>query len=152
MEAAVFEKILVPTDFSANADAALRYAEAIADRFGGSLHLLHVLEEPVLPGPLGTEVFLPDSQAIHEELQRDAERKLAERLPTPLRARLRGTTDIVVGPIASSIVDHARTHQIDLIVVGTHSRTGVAHMLLGSVAESVVRKASCPVLTVDGSR
>jgi len=143
----MFKKILVPTDFSSASDAAFRYAREIAARFGASVHLLHVIEEPMVAGALGTEVFLPDAQ-IHEQLRVDAERQIEERLPAPLRARLKGTTEIALGPTASTIVNVAEDCGADLIVLGSHGRTGMAHLLLGSVAETVVRKAPCPVLTV----
>ena len=111
------------------------------------MHLLHVLEEPMVTGALGSEVFLPDAQLL-EQLRTDAERQLEERLPAPLRARLKGTTEIAVGPTSGTIVAVADDCGADLIVIGSHGRTGLAHMLLGSVAETVVRKAPCPVLTV----
>jgi nucleotide-binding universal stress UspA family protein len=143
----MFRKILVPTDFSAASDAAFRYAGEIAARFGGSIHMLHVIEEPIVTGALGTEVFLPDAQ-VHEQLRTDAERQIDERLPAPLRARLKASSDIALGPTAGTIVSVAEEYGADLIVLGSHGRTGMAHLLLGSVAESVVRKAPCPVLTV----
>ena len=144
----MFERILVPTDFSSRSDTALRYGQAIAERFGASLHLLHVLEEPLLTGALGTEIFLPDAQAVHEQIRSNAERMLEERMPPDLRRRRRATTDIVVGPCAEAVVTFADDRGMSLIVVGTHAHGSVAHMLVGSVAETIVRKASCPVLTV----
>lgn len=143
----MFKKILVPTDFSTASDAAFAYAREIAARFGASVHLLHVLEEPVVTGTLGSEVFVPNAN-LHDQLRADAERQLDERLPTPLKARLKATTDVVMGPTAGTIVSVAEECGADLIVLGSHGRTGVAHLLLGSVAETVVRKAPCPVLTV----
>ncbi len=147
-EAPMFQRILVPTDFSPGADAALRYARAIAERFGASLYLLHVLSEPMLAGALGTEVLVAEVQTLQETTHTDAERKLDALLAPDVSAGLQISADIVVGAPAAAIVDFARDRDIDLIVVGTHTRSGVAHLLLGSVAETIARKASCPVLTV----
>lgn len=135
----MFTRILVPTDFSLTADAALDYARALAAKFGASLHLLHVLEDPVTSDPL-TPTSAPEASTFQSTLLDDARLRLAHRaLPGPL-AQMRATTD--------AIAEYAATHGIDLIVMGTHGRAGVAHLLIGSVAERVVRTAPCPVLTV----
>lgn len=143
----MFTRILVPTDFSEPSDAALEYARVLATRFGASLHLVHVLEHPVI-GAFGGEAYLGVSPALEATLRAEAEAAMATRLPDAERARLRATAEIVEGPAASTIVDYAEARQISLIVMGTHGRTGLAHALLGSVSEHVVRLAACPVLTV----
>lgn len=143
----MFTRILVPTDFSEPSDAALEYARVLATRFGASLHLVHVLEHPVM-GAFGGEAYVGASPALDATFRTDAEAALAARLPEAERARLRATTEIVDGPAATTIVDYAAARQISLIVMGTHGRTGLAHALLGSVSEHVVRLAACPVLTV----
>lgn len=143
----MFTRILVPTDFSLTADAALDYARALAAKFGASLHLLHVLEDPVTSGPL-TPTSSLEASTFQSTLLDDARLRLAHRaLPGPL-AQMRATTDAIAGTATRAIVEYAATHGIDLIVMGTHGRTGVAHLLIGSVAERVVRTAPCPVLTV----
>jgi nucleotide-binding universal stress UspA family protein len=146
------KRILVPTDFSQTSDAALDFARAIAETLGASLHLLHVFEDPFVSGAFAAETYAPMAPATRAALIDDATARLGHRLPDADRARFRGTTEIVTGLAASSIVDYARERQIDLIVMGTHGRTGVAHLLLGSVAERVVRTADCPVLTVHKDR
>lgn len=141
-------RILVPTDFSATSDAALEFAKTIATTFGASLHLLHVFEDPYVPGAFGAETYAPLSPTMRAELLEEAAARLGHRLPPEEKERFRGTTEIVSGVGATAIVEYARDHDINLIVMGTHGRTGVAHLLIGSVAERVVRTAGCPVLTV----
>jgi nucleotide-binding universal stress UspA family protein len=143
-----FTRILVPTDFSPASDAALATAKDLAERFGASIHLLHVLEDPYATSAYATEVygFLP--QGLRESWQQNAEARLLTLLPAEERTRFGGTTGVLFGPPAKTIVEHAADNGFDLIVMGTHGRGGVAHLLLGSVAERVVRSARCPVLTV----
>ena len=138
------ERILLPTDFSEPALAAARYAFGLARRFGATVCLLHVIEDPV--------VYLPpfDHQAIptKDEMEAFAQTALAEWvLPDgaeecPIERRYRHGTPFV------QIIHEAREQSVDLIVLGTHGRGGVAHLLMGSVAERVVRKSPCPVMTV----
>jgi universal stress protein A len=144
----MFTRILVPTDFSGPSDAALEYAKALADRFGASLHLVHVLEDQVVGGAFGADPYLAGAPAYAEALRADAEARLAARLTARERIRLHGSSEIASGPSARTIVEIAESHGIDLIVMGTHGRTGLAHALIGSVAERVVRSAPCPVLTL----
>jgi nucleotide-binding universal stress UspA family protein len=134
--------ILVPTDFSATSDAALEYAREVAERFGASLHLLHVLQDPFVNGPLATEAYLTDTPGVRTTILEDAKARIAHRLTATDHA------EVVFGRGAETIVEYAADRRIDLIVMGTHGRTGMAHLLLGSVAERVVRTAPCPVLTV----
>ena len=139
------EKILVPTDFSECSDAALKYAKAFAEAFGASLHLLHVVQDPytqswaaeAIPAPLGEMLAQWEDQA---------RRRLLAVLPAEAHANAVIAT--AVGSPYPEIVRYASEQAIDLIVIGTHGRGSLGHMLLGSVAERVVRKAPCPVLTV----
>jgi nucleotide-binding universal stress UspA family protein len=144
-------RILVPTDFSETSDAALAYGKTLAERFGASLHLLHVFEDPYTMVTYAPEVYTPIAPNLRDVALRDAETQLANRLSAAEKARFNGTTEIVTGLTAKEIVQYAKDHAIDLIVMGTHGRRGVAHLLLGSVAEHVVRTAACPVLTVRGA-
>jgi nucleotide-binding universal stress UspA family protein len=142
------KNILVATDFGEAADAALTYGRALARTFGATLHVLHVAQQ-VYTTPIGGESYL----AVFPNLQRDvddsARKQLAERLVDNDRPPLR-TKPIVLesNMTAATIVEYARSADVDLIVMGTHGRGAVAHMLMGSVAERVVRAAPCPVLTV----
>jgi len=144
----MFTRILVPTDFSEPSDAALDYARALADKFGATLHLLHVIEPGYITGALSNEVFIGATPGDYEMLVTDAQAKFAHRVLPSDRARYRTTTEVMTGPSADTIVDYAEVQHVDLIVMGTHGRTGLAHLLMGSVAEHVVRMAPCPVLTV----
>ncbi len=141
------KRILVPTDFSDNAKLSLNYGCAFAEMFGAELHLLHVLQDLVAIVPEPGLAFLPPGD-FTRELQQSAEKALAE-LPDAEWSRgkqiVRATRQ---GPPFLEIVRYAKENEIDMIVLGTHGRGGLAHMLMGSVAEKVVRKAPCPVLTV----
>jgi nucleotide-binding universal stress UspA family protein len=144
----MFTRILVPTDFSEPSDAALDYARAMAAKFGSTLQLLHVVEAPFVSGPFASEVYVSEMPAVQMELFEDAKARLGHRLTPSDRARLHATSEIICGGSARSIIDYAAERGIDLIVMGTHGRSGMAHLLMGSVAEKVVRGAPCPVLTV----
>jgi len=139
--------ILVPTDFSTASDAALDFAKTVAGTFGASLHLLHVFEDPVIPAGF-PEAYAPLPAETRATLVDDARQQLAARLSVADRDLVNATTAVVSGVPAMAIVEYAQDHNIDLIVMGTHGRTGVAHLFVGSVAERVVRLAPCPVLTV----
>ena len=141
-------RILVPTDFSVSSDAALEYGKLLAEEFGASLHLLHVIEEPSTAGAWGSEAYLAELPRMREAAQQAAEARLDRSFTTTERERLRVTTEIADGRPARTIVDVGRRRGTDLIVMGTHGRSGIAHLLLGSVTEKVLRTASCPVLAV----
>lgn len=117
----------------------------MATAFEGELHLLHVLQEPVTMLPESALAVAPPAVNMPELM--DAAEQGLERLTASPPARVADRT-VVSGPAAEEIVRYARDAEIDLIVLGTHGRTGLAHVLLGSVAEKIVRKAPCPVLTV----
>jgi nucleotide-binding universal stress UspA family protein len=144
----VFNHILVPTDFSVYSDAALEYARAIAAQFRSTLHLLHVIDAQLVAGPPGSEIYIGESAELHAELFDNAKDRLAQRAARPAGAPFTVTTEVIVGTSAPAIIDVAAGRGIDLIVMGTHGRTGLAHLLMGSVAERVVRFAPCPVLTI----
>ena len=139
------KRILVPTDFSADAAAALTYAVRFAQPFGASIHLLHVVADPMAAGAWSSEVYTAETAGLHINLVRDAEQRLQQ------QAAEKGapiTTEVRTGHTAHAILDLANKKGIDLIVMGTHGRTGLAHLVMGSVAERVVRLAPCPVLTL----
>jgi nucleotide-binding universal stress UspA family protein len=141
-----FRKILVPTDFSENAGQALETAVDLANRYEAALHLLHVDQLPTYAFPEGVVVAGPDMLASMTDWSDKglaAAKAQAERL-----GAVRVTVQAVIGTPFTDIIRVAREEKADLIVMGTHGRTGLAHALLGSVAEKVVRKAPCPVLTV----
>jgi len=142
------QRILVPTDFSPTSDAALDYARDVAARFGATVHLLHVLEDPFVNGPLVSEAYVTETPGVRTTIIEDAKARLTHRLTARDREAFAAHEEVVFGRGAETIVEYAADRAIDLIVMGTHGRTGMAHLLLGSVAERVVRTAHCPVLTV----
>ena len=150
--AASFTRILVPTDFSAPSDAALDCARHFQLRFGASIHLLHVLEDEPIAGMFASEVFVTESSAARAARLRDARERLSHRVSAADRVSGRVTSEILLGPAARTIVDYAGDNGFDLILMGTHGRTGLAHLLMGSVAERVIRGAACPVMTAHGER
>lgn len=141
------KRILVPTDFSEHSANALRYAAAFARRFSAELYLLHVFQDLAVSGPEAVAVGPPIVAPIEQFL--DSARKSLDRLVED--AHLQQLTvhrEVRPGTPFDEIVGMAKEKDIDLIVMGTHGRGWLAHVLLGSVTEKVVRKAPCPVLTV----
>ena len=131
--------ILAPTDFSEHATQAVTTAFELAQTFGAKLSPLHVIEVPVY----AIEVALP-----LEALERDARRELALLPPEATAVHVDVTPLVDMGVPSQKIVETATAEQVDLMVMATHGRTGLSHLLLGSVAERVVRLAPCPVLTI----
>ena len=142
-------KILVPTDFSDCSESALRYGRAMAAALGASLHLLHVVQDPYTQ-PWAAEAFPAPLGDLLVQWEEQARKRMLETLPEAEQAHVTIATQI--GSPFFEIVRYAQEQQIDLIVIGTHGRGPIGHMLLGSVAEKVVRKAPCPVLTVRHSQ
>ena len=140
-------RILVPTDFSATADAALDYAYVLADRFGASIELLHVLDDPFVADGMAAEAYISEAPVLRSSMLREAQERLRHRA-TPREGVTHIDTEVLFGHGARTIAEYAAERGVDLIVMGTHGRTGFAHLLLGSVAERLVRTAPCPVLTV----
>ena len=143
--------ILVPVDFSAHSVSSLEYASGLASRFGASLELLHVVEDPATTGVWAAEGAVLDITEIRRALVEEAERRLDEYRNAIEHLNVPIVTTVRTGVPARTIVDYAQAAGIDVIVMGTHGRSGLAHMFLGSVAERVVRHAACPVLTVRGT-
>jgi nucleotide-binding universal stress UspA family protein len=141
-------KILVPVDFSAHSDRALRYATTLAHRLGAKLALLHVVEDPFVTGAWSSEVYVPNVPELLDNLIKGAERQLATLKASAATHGLAAETAVITGRPAHTIVEHAKDGDFDLIVMGTHGRTGLSHVVMGSVAERVVQKAHCPVLTM----
>jgi nucleotide-binding universal stress UspA family protein len=139
--------ILVPTDFSAGSEAALAWARDLALRYEARLSLLHVVTDPRAVGVWTPEVYVPPIAETQERLLREARERLELALPAEDRNRFGLTVDARLGDVAENILNAAREQHVDLIVMGTHGRHGLAHLLLGSVAERVLRDATCPVLT-----
>ena len=145
-------RILVPTDFSPASDIALQYAIDLGERLGSQIHLLHVIDGANVAAayPDGLYIEIPSLRERLIQESTDQLRKAAGRCEA---AGLMTTFEVVVGSPARAIAKTATSRASGLIVMGTHGRGAIAHLLLGSVAEQVVRIAPCAVLTVrDTSR
>lgn len=138
------KRILVPTDFSEPGKSALLYAVAFADQFGAAVDLIHVVEPP----PPGALLNYTPLQELKDSLRSDAEEQMEELHEAWADYAFPVNRLIVEGHPFVEILRHAKESETDLIVMGTHGRGAIAHMLLGSVTERIVRKAPCPVLTV----
>ena len=141
----IVQHVLVPIDFSATADRALAYAIALAQQLQARLTLLHVLDLT----PVTMEDMTTGMTATYlEDLETDAQHLLQASRERVQGAGLQGESLLVQGTPTQTIVDTAGEQGVDLIIMGTHGRTGLAHVFLGSVAEHVVRQGPCPVLVV----
>lgn len=144
------ERILCPVDFSEHGIRALRYAVALAAPRAAAIRLLHVVEVPdALFADFDGEVIPP---VLLRQFQDEASRSLEQTAESLRRSHENVSHCLAVGRPFAEIVQVARDWQADLIVMPTHGRTGLEHVLIGSVAEKVVRKSPCPVLTVPGDR
>jgi nucleotide-binding universal stress UspA family protein len=139
------KNLLVPSDFSEYSDQALRYGLELARKFDATLYLLHIVPDPATQAFAGEFQTLPPSEVVDDWVL-EAQHRLAQIVPAVDRNRVR--IRVIVGSPFSEILQFAEQEEIDLIVMGTHGRGGVRHFLLGSIAERVVRRAPCPVLTV----
>jgi len=142
--------VLVPMDFGPASRAAAAYAQMLAERFGARLHLLHV----IAPAPFVSDVLGAESLALQVDELLDASKRAAkrtlERITVKRGLAARVTRTVTVGAPVDSILRFVTSKRIDLVVMGTHGRGPVRHVLLGSVAERVVRHSPVPVLTVHG--
>ncbi len=137
-------RILVPLDFSEHSEALVAHGAALAEQFEAAIDLLHVVERMALPLVYGVE---GDVFAMDDVRGRTAD-ALAERAAPLQDDGIDVQTHLRVGHPAHSILDFIEERDTSMVVIATHGRTGIQHLLLGSVAEKVVRMASCPVFTV----
>lgn len=146
-----YEKVLIVTDLSENANRAIGHGYALMPG-GGQAHLLHVVEHESVPGPLYSH-YTPDDLAQpgkRTAMEDSLKKKLRNLVPDAHNGNAVGTEVAVVfhPHIATAIVEEARARGVQAIVMGTHGRKGLAHLLLGSVTEDVIRHAGLPVLLV----
>jgi nucleotide-binding universal stress UspA family protein len=141
-----FKKILCPIDFSDTSRAALETAVALAGQLGAELTLLHVYQMPSVTLPDGFMVAGAEEMA---RLSRDVDEAMQKwRADAEAQGATRLRTETAIGATHAEIERIAAAGGYHLVVMGTHGRTGLAHALLGSTAEKVVQRASCPVVTV----
>jgi len=141
-----FDKILFATDFSENSEHAFEYAYSVATKFDSKLILLHVINEPV--DLRGFYVPHVSFENLEMEIQEGAEKMMDKFCATKLKGFTNYKSDIVIGIPYEEILKKAEEENVSLLVLGTHGRSGIDHLLFGSTAERVVRKAICPVMTV----
>lgn len=139
------KKILVPIDFSDNSKKAIRYAVPLAKQFGASITLINIIEPTVFPSDFGFgQMSFPD---VERELVDKAERELAG-IVDDLKTTVKIVSVVKAGIPFVEITNYAADEEFDLIIVATHGRTGFEHILFGSTAEKIIRKAPCPALVV----
>src|SRR5579863_2254302 len=136
-----YKTIICPLDFDENSLAALDRAAEIARHFDSKLLLLHVVPLVLSAGEM------PPPAAMYQDQDKAAKSKLADIARQKL-AGLKFESHVYIGDVVACILDALGKHQCDLLVMATHGRRGLARMFLGSVAEAIVRKANCPVLTI----
>ncbi|MEZ6047127.1 MAG: universal stress protein [Planctomycetaceae bacterium] len=140
------KKILVATDFSPHSEVALNYAAEFGKTFQAEIIVATIVEEPSLMAelpPMGEAYFPPNLAELQQQTAEKACQKKIEE-----HGLQNARTVVTIGTPFVEIVRLAREENVDMIIIGTHGRGAIAHMLLGSVAEKIVRKAPCPVLTV----
>ena len=142
------KKILCPTDFSENSAHAMKYALALATLSQAQLQLFHVVEP--ISYPRSTELFEPVLDEVELTMKMEAafQKQLEDQVAALKEDYPKIAGKLVTGNTFLEIIQAARDDNVDMIVMGTHGRTGLAHVLIGSVAEKVIREAPCPVLTV----
>jgi universal stress protein A len=140
------KKILVPIDFSEYSKKALRYAHRFAEQFSASLTLLYVVEPTVYPADFSFgQVGFPN---VEDELRKKGEEELKAMIAEIVGDQVPSEAVVKTGLPFIEVTSYAAEQDIDLIIVATHGHTGVEHILFGSTAEKIVRKAPCPVLVV----
>jgi nucleotide-binding universal stress UspA family protein len=141
----MFKKILCPLDFSEFTDEIVDYAVSIAGKYGAELHFLHVIPNLNYYTPyesfLTPENLIALESSIETEVGKDFD-KIMKKIDMPVKKIIKSGAPFV------EIIEYVKAESMDLIVMGTHGRSGIEHILIGSVAEKVVRKSPCPVLTI----
>jgi len=141
----LYNKILVPVDFSSHSGEALDHAVDLAKQFGAELHVAHVFSPPL---PLVSPYEVAMTTELFEEARRSAADRLGKEVSRVSESGIQVVTHLLEAPPAPAIVELAERLEADLIVMGTRGNTGLKHVVLGSVAERTLRLAPCHVLAV----
>jgi len=142
----MFSKILVPVDFSEFTDDIIKYATEIAQKFGSVIHLVHVIPNMGYFAPYESFMAAENMVTVQKGVEAEVRQNLQE-----VAGRISGIPVIRAvrtGVSFIEIVDYVRSEKIDLVIMATHGRGGLEHIIIGSVAEKVVRRSPCPVLTI----
>lgn len=142
------KRILAPTDLSPASDATLPMAADLAHRLGAVLTLLHVVTEQELEALTSAHVPPSPIDFVYQDVEAAVIAEFRRVVPAEVRRSLRVELDVAIGAPAVEILRAAQLKTANMIVMGTHGRTGLARIVMGSVAEQVVRRAPCPVVTV----
>ena len=145
---AEIQRILLATDFSENSKWALTYALSFAKRYDAKLYILHVIQQPTYPLGMYAEISFDAMDKFNRNISEATEKEMKKLCETELGGGRNYESMVVSGTPFLEIIRIAKEKEVDLIVVGTHGRTGLEHVLFGSTAEKVVRQAPCPVLSV----
>jgi len=146
------KRILTPTDFSELSLCTLQYSTALARQFGAKISILHVISQEWISEMNAIQAFAVPIGSVEELLEkkkRDSIERMEEIIKKEDEALFEGSI-IKVGIPSEEIIGVAKEREIDLIVICTHGRSGLSHVFMGSVAEKVVRRSPCPVLSVRG--
>ena len=141
------KKILFPTDFSDSSNEALQYALSFAKEYGAKLVVLHVINEKVFAEGINLPRVI-SLEELADEMEAEAKKQLKTLIPKEQGEGLERENVILRGNPFLEIIRYAKDEDVDLIIIGTHGRSGFEHIIFGSTAEKVVRKAPCPVLSV----
>jgi len=145
---AEIKKILLATDFSENSKWALTYALSFVKKYEATLYILHVIQQPTYPLGMYAEISFDAMDKFNRNISEATEKEMKKLCETELEGVKNYQSMVVSGTPFLEIIRTAKEKEVDLIVVGTHGRTGLDHILFGSTAEKVVRQAPCPVLSV----
>jgi nucleotide-binding universal stress UspA family protein len=145
-----FKTIVLTTDLSENAKAAVPYAMDLARKYGGTVTLLHVCEDPIYyAGTAAAEGFVVDVPDLAQRIEEERRKMLgAEAHALEKNYGVHVVPVLRTGHPVQEILEHAKSHDPDVLVVATHGRTGLAHLVFGSVAEKIIRLSPCPVLSI----
>ena len=142
----MFSRILVPVDFSEFTDDIISYATEIAQKFGSAIHLVHVIPNMGYFAPYESYLAAENMVTVQKGVEIEVRQNLEE-----VAARISGipvTRAVLTGVSFVEIVQYVKSENIDLVIMATHGRGGLEHIIIGSVAEKVVRRSPCPVLTI----
>jgi len=142
------KNILFATDFSENSNWALKYALSFAQKYEAKLYILHVIQQPTYPLGMYAEISFDAMDKFNRNISEATEREMKNLCESALEGFKNYESMIIGGTPFLEILRMAKEKEVDLIVVGTHGRTGLDHVLFGSTAEKVVRRSPCPVLSV----
>jgi nucleotide-binding universal stress UspA family protein len=140
-----FKNLLFTTDFSQGSDLALGYATAVAQRYGSTVHILHVVNPELV---VGQETYRVEALSFAEDEATFARKEMDKLVQSGALKEIPYMTIVSEGPLWDVIAETVGALKIDMIILGTHGRGGLGHLLLGSIAEEIFRRADCPVLTV----